>query len=226
MTAALPPVRRLRLPTIDVRVVTGVVLVAVSVLGGLRLAGSPPPTTPVWTTTVSLDEGHVIAAGDLAPADLQGSRRIVGGLMPAQGAPPIGRTLRVPVGAGAAIPRDALGAPPPPGREITIPVTAEHALGGAVRAGDRVDLLASLDKGTDSARTVTVTRGAAVQGVVRSDGLFGQHEGGLTALTLRVDPDDALAVAFATRNAEIDVVRATGDLDGRGSDRIDADALR
>ncbi len=226
MTVALPSVRRLRLPMVDTRVVTGVVLVAVSVLGGLRLAGSPPPTTRVWTAAASLDEGHVVVAGDLTQADLHGSRGVLAGLIPARGAPPLGRTLRVPVAAGAAVPRDALGAPPPPGREITIPVTAEHALGGAVRPGDRVDILASFDKGTDSARTVTVTRGAAVQGVVRSDGLFGQHEGGLNALTLRVDPDDALAVAFATRNAEIDVVRATGDLDGRGTDRIDVDALR
>ena len=47
----------------------------------------------------------------------------------------------------------------------------------------------------------------------------------MTALTLEVDPDDAVAVAFAARNAELDVVRASGQLDGKGRDRFDAGDL-
>lgn len=228
MTVALPTVARLRVrfPALDPRVVGGVVLVAASVLGGLRLAGSEAPMSRVWVATAPLDEGHVLTAQDLEAAEVGGSPAVIESLSRTGHGRPIGRTLRVPLRAGAAVPIDALGAPPPAGREITIPATPEHALGGAVRAGDRVDLLASFDKGTDAARTVTVTRGAKVEGVVRADGLFGQREGALTALTLLVDPDDALAVAFATRNADIDVVRAHGNLDGRGASRIDGDSLR
>ena len=109
---------------------------------------------------------------------------------------------------------------------MTIPVTPEHALGGAIRSGDRVDVYATFDKGTDVARTLTVARSATVRGVTRSDGLFGQQEGGVTAITLAVDPDAAIAVAFAARNGELDVVRAHGALAGRGRERFDADSLR
>ena len=224
--AARRPRVRFRLPGLDTRVIGGVVLVAASVLGGLRIAGTAEPMSRVWVATAPLNEGHVLTAHDLEPAEVRGSAALVQSLSRAGHARPIGRTLRLPLRSGAAVPIDALGAPPAAGREITIPATADHALGGAVRAGDRVDLLASFDKGTDAARTVTVTRGATVQGVVRADGLFGQHEGALTAITLRVDPDDAIAVAFASRNADIDIVRAHGNLDGQGASRIDADSLR
>ena len=114
----------------------------------------------------------------------------------------------------------------PAGREVTIPVTPEHALGGAIRAGDRVDVFATFDKGTDVARTLTVARQATVRGVTRSDGLFGQQEGAISAITLTVDPDAAIAVAFAARNGELDVVRASGTPGGRSRDRFDADSLR
>jgi Flp pilus assembly protein CpaB len=121
---------------------------------------------------------------------------------------------------------DALGAAGSAGRELTIPVTPEHALGGDIRAGDRVDVFATFDKGTDVSRTITVARAAVVHGVLRSDGLFGQHAGGITGLTLDVQRDDAIAVAFAARNAELDVVRAHGELDGRGRDVFAAKDLR
>ncbi len=44
--------------------------------------------------------------------------------------------------------------------------------------------------------------------MISSDGLFGQHEGELSALTLSVRPDDVVLVAFALRNGEVDIVRA------------------
>jgi len=139
---------------------------------------------------------------------------------------PVGRSLQVGLRQGAAISLDSLGSGVAAGREITIPATPEHALGGDVRAGDRIDVFATFDKGTDASRTVTVARSATVHGVVRSDGLFGQHGGTITALTLDVDPDAAIALAFAARNAELDVVRARGELDGRGRDRYAAGDAR
>ncbi len=124
------------------------------------------------------------------------------------------------------MPVSALGGAIPAGRDITIPVTPDHALGGDVRDGDRVDVLATFDKGTDAARTLMVAREATVRGVVRADGLFGQHAGAISALTLSVEPDSAVAVAFAARNAELDVIRAHGTLDGQGRERYDRGDLR
>lgn len=226
MTATIGGLR-LRRPTLDARVVTGIVLVAVSVIGGLRLARGPEPGTRVFAAAADLDAGHVITRDDLVETDVRASRAMIAGLERADRGAPVGQVLRTPVRSGAAIPAGALGARVPPGRDVTIPVTPEHALGGAIRSGDRVDVYATFDKGTDVARTLTVARSAAVRGVTRSDGLFGQQEGGVTAITLAVDPDAAIAVAFAARNGELDVVRAHGAAPaGRGRERFDADSLR
>lgn len=219
--------RPLRLPTLDVRVLGGIVLIAISIAGGLALTRGPEAAIRIYVAASELDEGHVLNRDDLRVAEVRGAPGVLDGLVRAQRVgPPLGRALRVRVRAGAALSMDVLGGAIPPGREITIPVSSDHALGGEVRAGDRVDLFATFDKGTDSARTLTVAREATVRGVVRSDGLFGQHAGGISALTLDVQPDAAIAVAFAARNGELDVVRAHGALDGRGRDRYDSGDLR
>ena len=44
----------------------------------------------------------------------------------------------------------------------TVPIAPEHALGGALEPGDRVDVLGSFDKGTEAAKTLTVAAGAQV----------------------------------------------------------------
>ncbi len=227
MTIALPAVRRLRLSTIDTRVVGGIVLVAVSVIGGLGLSSDPEATTPVYVAATDLDAGHVLTRNDLKVAELRAPDSTLNGLArPSRGGPPVGRSLQTPLRANAMVGLDGLGPVAPAGREITIPVTPDHALGGAVRTGDRVDVLATFDKGTDAARTLTVARAATVHGVVQSDGLFGQHAGAITALTLDVEPDAAIVVAFAARNAELDIVRSTGAGERRGRSRYDAGDVR
>ncbi len=227
MTIAPPAVRRLRLPNIDTRVIGGVVLVAVSVIGGLGLSADPEPTTPVYVTATDLDAGHVLARNDLKVAELRAPASTLNALArPSRGGPPIGRALQTPLRSNATVGLDGLGPAAPAGREITIPVTPDHALGGAVRTGDRVDVLATFDKGTDAARTLTVARAAIVHGVVQSAGLFGQHAGAITALTLDVEPDAAIVVAFAARNAELDIVRSIGTGERRGRSRYDAGDVR
>jgi len=61
--------------------------------------------------------------------------------------------------------------------------------------------------------------------LVRSEGLFGSREGQLTALTLSVPPDAAVFLAFAIRNADLDIVRTTGS-SGSGRDSFDGTQLR
>jgi len=228
MTAGFATVARVgrRLPAIDVRIVAGVVLVAISIVGGLRLTQAPPPMTRVYVAASDLDAGHVLTRADLTVDQVRGSDTFIANLERVGHGAPLGRALRVPLRSGAPVSIDGLGAAVPPGREITVPVTPEHALGGAVRPGDRIDVFASFDKGTDAARTVTVARAATVRSVTRSDGLFGQHAGALTAITVAVEPDAAIALAFAARNGELDLVRTHGDLSGQGRRRFTVDALR
>jgi Flp pilus assembly protein CpaB len=206
----------LRVPRVDTRLVVGLLLVAVSIVAGLRLSAREDRSVMVLTARQDLTAGHVITAADLEPTAVDAAPAALRGFVRSSARSPVGRVLREPVAAGALVPRRVLGAEVRGGREVTIPITPEHALGGALVAGDRVDVLASFDKGTELARTITVARKARVAAVVRSDGLFGQREGSLTALTLEVAPDDAVYVVFAARNGELDVVRAAVSEKPRG----------
>jgi Flp pilus assembly protein CpaB len=201
----------LRLPKVDARLVVGLLLVALSVIGGLRLAATSDETVAVYAAARDLPADHVLVAGDLRVTRINADDDVLGGLIAAaSGNPPLRRVLRASVVEGGLVATAALGGVESKGREITVPISSEHALGGALEMGDRVDVLASFDKGTELAKTLTVAAGARVAAVVHADGLFGQREGELTALTLSVAPDDVVFVAFAVRNGELDVVRANG----------------
>jgi hypothetical protein len=227
LTAPAPGTRRrtLRLPKLDTRLVVGLLLVALSVIGGLRLASTSDRTVAVYAAARDLPADHVLVASDFRITHIRASEEVLGGLVKADAAsPPVHRVLRYPVGEGGLVSTATLGGVASTGREITVPIGSDHALGGALETGDRVDVLASFDKGTDAAKTLTVAADAHVVDVVHADGLFGQHEGELTALTLSVAPDDVVFVAFAVRNGEVDVVRANGSgRDARA--RFDASEL-
>lgn len=200
-----------RIPRIDTRLVIGVVLVAIAVVGGLRFAAAADATVGVVAVARDLPANHVIASGDLRVVRIHGSDAVLSHLVRSDGAGALrGRVLLYPVAAGGLVDRAAVALRPRAGREITVPITPEHALGGKVRPGDRVDVLASFTKGTSRARTVTVVDNAEVVDVVRADALFASGDGALSAVTLSVPPADAVFLAFALQNADLDIVRTTG----------------
>ena len=227
-TLAASPSRRFtqRLPKLDTRLVVGLLLVAFSVIGGLRLAASADHTVLVYTAARDLPADHVLVAGDIGTTRIQASDAVLDRLVRATaGSPPTDRVLRFPLADGDLVADAALGRVAREGREITVPIGPDHALGGALEAGDRVDVLGSFDKGTESAKTLTVAAGAQVVEVVHADGLFGQREGELTALTISVAPDDVVFVAFAVRNGEVDVVRSVGKRPQAVRSRFDVSEL-
>jgi hypothetical protein len=206
-------------------VVAGVLLVAASIAGGLRLMGAADATVAVLAVTHDLPAGHVVTPADVKVTRIKADGAVLGRLVAGDDARSVtGRVLLFPAPAQGLLDKASLGRAAGAGREITVPVAPEHALGGALRVGDRVDVLATFDKGTETARTITVAHRAQVVELVHGDGLFGQHEGALQALTVSVGDDDAVLVAFALRNGEIDVVRATGG-DRAARDQFDVSDL-
>lgn len=214
-----------RLPRLDARLTVGLGLVALSIFGGLRLAAAADATVPVVVAARDLPANHVLARDDLRIGRIHASASVLGGLeRGARRDALVGRVVVFPIRESSLVGRDGIARAPRAGREVTVPVTPEHALGGRLRVGDRVDVLASFTKIVKQARTLTVTRHAEVVDVIRSDGVFGQHAGQLTAVTLSVLPDDAVFLAFAIRNGELDVLRATGG-DAAARDRYDVSEL-
>jgi hypothetical protein len=197
---------RIRMP--DARVGIGVALVAVSVLGGLRIAGAGASTRQVLAFRASYASGHRIGRADVDVISVHATGDSGATFVDTDAIRSIvGRPLARAVQAHAPVLTRDVGTSAPEVRQITVPVTPEHALGGDLEPGDRVDVLATFDHSGSTARTLLVTSGAEVVAAVRDSSVFG-GKGGVSALTLAVPNDDAMYVVFAVRTGDIDVVRS------------------
>lgn len=204
---------RIRVP--DARIGIGLGLVALSVLGGLRISGASEPRREVLAFAGSFATGHIVERDDLEVVQVRADGPSVGTFVAAADRSRIvGRVLARPVQEHAPVLTRDVGTTTADVREITVPVTAAHALGGDLAPGDRVDVLATFDREGDAARTLVVTSRAEVVAAIRDDAVFG-GAGAVSALTLSVRNEDAMYVVFAARTADIDVVRSAQAPDGR-----------
>lgn len=90
-------------------------------------------------------------------------------------------------------------------RAMSIPIDPEHAVAGSVRVGDVVDVIAVYD---GTARWVLVGAPVIEVGDVSSrDGIGGTRP---YTVTVSVNEQAALRLAWAVRDATVEVVRATG----------------
>lgn len=89
-------------------------------------------------------------------------------------------------------------------RSMSIPVEVEHAAGGTIGTGDRIDIISVVD---GAARYVTTD--VEVLGVSETEsGSFGAA--GSYHIVVAVDAEQALELAQAIKAASIEIVRSTG----------------
>lgn len=162
---------------------------------------------PVLIAARDLPSNRPLTAGDFLraevalPPDLEsryalGSRDLVG------------VALSRPVARGEMIALSSVvtGGDAGAGRAMTIPITAEHAVGGDLQPGERVDVFATFDSGDVRARTVQVASSVEIIDPVEAGGLV-TGEASVIGVTVAVTPQQAAALTFAIRSAELDVVR-------------------
>lgn len=207
----VPQARRAGRPEwVNARTLLGLVLFAAAFLGGRQVLREADTTVPVWVAARDLPSGAELTDSDLEIVRVD----LPGGLLDSYVGTSVsldGAGLIRPVSAGELIPAAWTT---PAGRSgagdaITVPVSPEHALGGELAPGDRIDVYASFDAGDARARTLLVARGVEVLDVVTAGGLV-VGEDAVVGITVAVDGTDAGRLAFAVRNAEIDVVRVDG----------------
>ena len=194
---------------LNLRTVLGLTLFLVALATGSMVLRSSEGGSLVWAAARDLPEGAVLGdadvelvsvelPGDLLPNYLGGRTALAGS------------TLLKPLRRGelvaAAWVTDADAAPT---RSIAVPITSDHAVGGALRPGDRVDVLATLESPRGTAETTVLVQAAEVEGILRAEGLLAEGDS-FGGITLSVAPEDAARIAFALRSAEIDVVRLDG----------------
>ena len=88
---------------------------------------------------------------------------------------------------------------------MSLPIPAEHAVGGRLVAGDRVDVIAVRD-----GRATYLVTAAPVLAVPDGDARAGLGALRAFAVTLAVDDAEALRLAAALRTDDLEVIRSTG----------------
>lgn len=220
----VPRARRLERPRwANTRTVLGLVLFAAALLVGRSILEGAKTTVRVWAAAEDLRQDERLDAGDLVPADVKLPADVAAAYLPAS-RDLDGAVLTRPLVAGELIPGAWIASGPAAaaGRSMTIPVTPEHAVGGRLRAGDRVDVYATFDSGDARARTSVLVRNVEVLDVVEAGGLVVGEEA-VVGLTVAVTPSEAARLAFAVRTAELDVALVAGATEDAGPATVSAE---
>ena len=195
---------RTRVPgTLVLGVVAGLAATIIYLVGSAGPAG-----TRVAVAARDIAAGEAVSSADLRFVELSGSKSVVDGLVRQRdlsGLRGLLATRTIP--AGALVARADLASPEGSGRQraMSIPVDAEHAVGGALRPGDRVDVI----DGGATPEPAFVLTDAEVLAVASppGSGLGGTRQ---YSITVTVDPRSATRVAAAIARGKVEVVRATG----------------
>lgn len=196
---------------LNLRTIFGLILFVTSSAWGWFLLDGVERETRLWAAAADLPAGVALTSSDLVAvtSDL-GEDQLplyLGADTNLEGA-----ELTRPVGRGELLAAAfvAPGGGDSTRRAMTVPVTADHAVGGELRPGDHVDVYATLKGMRGVGRTTLVVSSAQVLDLVTAGGMISDGES-LIGLTLEVDAIEAAHLAFAIRSADIDIVRLTGD---------------
>jgi hypothetical protein len=121
-----------------------------------------------------------------------------------------GAVALAPIGEGELVQRSAVltGGPTEPTRQFSFPVDRERALNGDLRAGERVDVLATYGSGSDATTTVLARDANVIRVTDAKTGSLGSSGKLIVTLAL-TSPDQLLDAVHAAQVASITVVRST-----------------
>src|SRR4051812_14167062 len=136
-----PSAQRIGRPRwLDVRLVTGVLLVLISVVVGARVVAAADTSEPVWVAAHDLAPGTLLSASDLVrgKVHLYGQD---GRYVSANGAAPVGYVVARAIGRNEILPAAAIveARSATPFRLVTVPVAPLH-LPPHLGAGEQVDV--------------------------------------------------------------------------------------
>lgn len=218
---SLSPARALREPRrFDTRALFGGFLLLVAMGGSITFWSATSDTRSVLVATRDLPAGERLMAADLAVARVRVDEDMYRAAVPAsEQSVVVGRQLAEPVHAQQMIVRAQLSGRPPLDQgqlALTIPVSAQTAVGGRLRQGDSVQVLLTVDKGKPEARTSVVIPWATVYEVGHGERLAAVNtaggepsgraaQGPISWVTLLVTPEQSVQLAQAKWAGEVDL---------------------
>lgn len=187
-------------PTLGLAVVAGVL----AMLFYLVATGSNEGV-PVAVAARDIGAGERVDPAAVRFSEVTASSSVRSKLLQAKDLPAMrGFVTTHPIAAGSLLQRADLAPPAAPGqqRAMSFAVDAEHAVGGALRPGDRIDIV-------DGSDATYVVAGAEVLDVAKpsSSALATSRR---VTITVAVDAQGALRLAAAIQNGKVEVVRSTG----------------
>jgi Flp pilus assembly protein CpaB len=188
--------------------VGGVLLVLLAVVGYLAVYSQTTRRTALLVAARDLPAGTVLHAGDLRSAGLAGDQQVLASVVPSrQLSLVLGRRLTSPVPAGMPLPRTVLAsrAAVPPAFTVAVPFL--HALGGGLRPGDRVTVLATFQAAAGGAQTRAIARDLEVLAVGQPPSGLGQSSATVPVTLALPDPSLASQLALASEAGKIDLLR-------------------
>jgi hypothetical protein len=210
-----PAATRLRRPSwTDTRLVAGVLMVLLSVVLGAAVVNGADRSARVWAVRRALPAGATVQRADLVERRVRLYGADAARYLDARH-DPSGRPLTRDLGAGDLLPVSALGDPGAARalRVVGLPMSRAHALGGGVRRGDVVDVVATRKTASGGFTTYAVVRRARVADVTKPANGFGRAD---LVVLVEVAPDVALRVLAALQSAELDLSLVVPGADGPG----------
>jgi Flp pilus assembly protein CpaB len=211
-TEAIPRAHS-RLRRLDLRVAVGLLLMLVAVLGGASLIRSAQARTPVLVAIGTVQPGEVIEASDLRLVEVSLPAGIA--YLPASmEGEVVGRVAAEPLWEGKILAPGSVSDAPPlaPGMvAITVLLPQESAVGGSIRAGDRVAVLSSPganEAGVGRQKSATTILFTEVPVLSVRQVSTAEGEGLLVTLTLRLE--EARALAQARNSGRVDLALVSG----------------
>lgn len=222
-TAVLSPARALRRPRhLDLRAVLGLLLLLVAVAGSVAFWSASSGTQTVIVATQSLPVGTTLSASDLAIARVRLDPAIYQQSIPAADLGRlIGKQVSEPVHTNQLLIWPQVSSRPMLGHgrmALTIPVSADTAVGGHIQPGDLVEVLATTGRDTPVVHTAVVLPTVTVYDVGYQAGAIVSTAGNASSVstgpiswvTLVVTQPQAVKLAQAKWAGQLDVALLGG----------------
>ena len=164
-------------------------------------------TRSIVVAATSIEAGRSLSPEDFRVAEVDLDDDLFASLIPWEQATGLsGKVAARAIGAGEMVSvADVRSAAAPHSlRAISIPIDPEHAVGGQLLVGDRIDLISVSNEVGRYVLTNAEVLAVPTEARASFRGSGGYY------LVVAVDADQALAVAGAIRQGEIEVVRSTG----------------
>lgn len=191
-----------------------------AVIGGFLVAASATGIFAAWSAASSGPDGEYVVVTD----DVAAGERIDAGdvALVAMDLPPaqrrvaftdagaiVGATALAPLTGGQLVQSSDVAKPAgaPDRAQISLRLEPGAAVGGELRAGDVVDVIATYTAGGEP-QTSTISRGALVVKLLQDEARVGA--GGSLVLVLAVLPDELEPIAAASAAGHVTIARTTG----------------